>query len=193
MASSRWFFGLIALFCALGASAARGDVIGYDRVLASVTLSFDDSGSTDRAVLVDNLDGGADLYLYRSIEDVRPDVAATPAFVKKAAAWSANAWGARPSLDTNAKASLLLKSQNEAVGRSRWRQTLTIVYRNHEFLVAGVSYGAYDSLDPKAGGNCDLNFLSGRGTRNGKPVTIKALTLKLADWSDESLPKECRF
>ena len=139
MAAPRRVVWLIALLCALGASVARGDVIGYDRVLASVTLSFDDSGSTDRAVLVDNLDGGADLYLYRSIEDAKPDVAAAPAFVKKAAAWSAKAWGARPSLDTNLKGSLLLKSQNEAVGRNRWRQTLTLVYRNHEFLVAGVT------------------------------------------------------
>jgi len=35
--------------------------------------------------------------------------------------------------------------------------------------------------------------LSGKGVRNGKPVEIKSGVVRLIDWSDEKLPKECKF
>lgn len=102
-------------------------------------------------------------------------------------------WGTRPSLETNDKGSLLIKSANEAIGRSRWSQTLTIVYRNKEFVVAGLTREERDTLDLKAGGSCDINFLTGKGKRNGKPIETKFPAMKLANWSDEKLPKECSF
>jgi hypothetical protein len=179
--------------CAVSALPARAEPSGYERVISTVTLSFGDDGSTDRAVLVDNFDAGADLYIFRSIEDAKPDSPMNPLLVKKAAAWNGAMWGSRPSLDTNAKNSLIVKSQNDAIGRDRWSETLTIVYRGHEYLVAGLTYESHDNLDPRAGGSCDFNFLSGKGVRNGKPVEIKSGTVRLIDWSDEKLPKECKF
>lgn len=179
--------------CAVSALPARAEPSGYERVISTVTLSFGDDGSTDRAVLVDNFDAGADLYIFRSIEDAKPDSPMNPTLVKKAAAWNGAMWGSRPSLDTNAKNSLIVKSQNDAIGRDRWSETLTIVYRGHEFLVAGLTYESHDNLDPRAGGSCDFNFLSGKGVRNGKPVEIKSGVVRLIDWSDEKLPKECKF
>jgi len=179
--------------CAVSALPARAEPSGYERVISAVTLSFGDDGSTDRAVLVDNFDAGADLYIFRSIEDAKPDSPMNPTLVKKAAAWNGAMWGSRPSLDTNAKNSLIVKSQNDAIGRDRWSETLTIVYRGHEFLVAGLTYESHDNLDPRAGSSCDLNFLSGKGVRNGKPVEIKSGVVRLIDWSDEKLPKECKF
>ncbi|MGA3063293.1 MAG: hypothetical protein ABSD90_08700 [Methylocystis sp.] len=165
--------------CAVSALPARAEPSGYERVISTVTLSFGDDGSTDRAVLVDNFDAGADLYIFRSIEDAKPDSPMNPTLVKKAAAWNGAMWGSRPSLDTNAKNSLIVKSQNDAIGRDRWSETLTIVYRRHEFLVAGLTYESHDNLDPRAGGSCDLNFLSGKGVRNGKPVEIKSGAVRL--------------
>ena len=179
--------------CAVSALPARAEPSGYERVISTVTLSFGDDGSTDRAVLVDNFDAGADIYIFRSIEDAKPDSPMNPLLVKKAAAWNGAMWGSRPSLDTNAKNSLIVKSQNDAIGRDRWSETLTIVYRGHEFLVAGLTYESHDNLDPRAGGSCDLNFLSGKGVSNGKPVEIKSGVVRLIDWSDEKLPKECKF
>jgi hypothetical protein len=70
---------------------------GFDRVLSAVTLSFAD-GDTDRAVLVDNGDAGADLYLYRALDSNRAMTPAKPALLKKAAAWSGALFGATPSL-----------------------------------------------------------------------------------------------
>jgi hypothetical protein len=179
---------LAALSCV---AAARAETPDYSRVLASVTLSFE-SGDMDRAVLVENGDAGADLYIYRALQPSR-GAPATPALVKKNAAWSGAMWGTQPSLETNAKAALLIKSANESIGRGRWSQTLTIIYRNKEFVVAGLTREARDTLDLKNHHSCDLNFLTGKGVRDGKAVALKAPAPKLADWSDEKLPEACAF
>jgi hypothetical protein len=39
---------------------------GLDRVLSVATLSFSQNGETDRAVLVENDNAGADLYIFRA-------------------------------------------------------------------------------------------------------------------------------
>lgn len=179
--------------CAFSTFPAQAEPAAYERVISSVTLSFADDGSQDRAVLVDNFDSGADLYIFRGVEDAKADAPMKPDLVKKQAAWNGSMWGSRRTLDANAKGSLVMKSQNEAIGRSRWSEALTIVFRNHEYLVAGLTYELRDTLEPRTGGNCDINFLSGKGTRNGKPVETKLSAIRLQDWSDEKLPKECSF
>ncbi|MCC3244533.1 hypothetical protein LG047_04210 [Methylocystis sp. WRRC1] len=185
--------GIAVLLAATNIATAAYAEADYSRVISTVTLSFE-NGDTDRAALVENGDAGADLYIYRGLEPAR-DLAtpAKPALIKKDAAWSGAMWGARPSLETNAKGSLLIKSENTGIGRDRWSQTLTVVYRNKEFIVAGLTHESYDTLDPSNTHSCDLNFLTGKGKRDGKPVDFKRPAPKLADWSDEKLPKECRF
>ncbi|KAF2992423.1 hypothetical protein OGR47_11245 [Methylocystis sp. MJC1] len=173
-----------------GAAQAEPD---FSTVLDSETLSFVE-GNTDRAVLVENGDSGADLYLYLNLEPAR-DISKPmkAAAVKKSVAWSGGMWGTRPSLETSAKGSLLIKSENTGVGRDRWTQTLTVVYRNKDFVVAGLTRESYDTLDPKAVHSCDLNFLSGKGKRDGKAIEVKTPAKKLADWSDDAPAKECVF
>lgn len=163
-----------------------------ERVLSAATPPLSGEGH-DVAVLVDNLDDGADLYLYVGLDRSKIEAGVKPTLVKKNAAWSGSLAGTRPSLAESAKGSLLLKSGNEAIGRDRWSQTLTIVYRNGAFVVAGLTREERDTLEPKSGGNCDLNLLTGKGSRNGKKVEFKPETITLADWSDEKLPKDCRF
>lgn len=165
----------------------------YEKVLSAVTLDFSNSGRQDRAVLAQNDDSAADLYLYLLKDDPKGDSALALAETKKSVVFSGGAWGQIPSLETNGKGSLLIKSENDAIGRDRWSQTLTVVYRNKEFLIGGVSYTSRDTLDPNAGGSCDLNLLTGKGLRNGKPVQGKLTPIRLADWSEDKLPKECRF
>jgi hypothetical protein len=187
----RLFFAIT--FLATASVAALAETPGLERVLSVATLSFESNGDTDRAVLVENDDAGADLYIYLGLDPSKSYAPIRPALVKKAAAWSGSMWGTRPSLETNDRGSLLIKSANETIGRSRWSQTLTIVYRNKEFIVAGLTRETSDTLDPKAGGSCDVNFVTGKGKRNGKPVEIKFSAMKFADWSDEKPPKECSF
>jgi hypothetical protein len=171
-------------------SAAQAEP-DYSRVFDAETFSFE-NGETDRAVLVANGAGNSDLYIYLNLDNA-DDKAPKPALVKKDAAWDGGIWGSRPSLETTAKGSLLIKSENSGAGRDRWNQTLTVVYRNKQFIVAGLTREAYDTLSPDAGHSCDLNFLSGKGKRDGKSVEIKTPAMKLADWSDGELPKDCRF
>jgi hypothetical protein len=192
-------FGVFARAALVGAAFglpahahAHAQAPSYEKVLSAVTLDFSSSGRQDRAVLVQNDDAAADLYLYLSKDDANGQIALSLAEIKKDIVFSGGAWGQLPSLETNGKGSLLIKSENEAIGRDRWSQTLTIVYRNKQFLIGGVSFTARDTLDLNAGGSCDLNLLTGKGVRNGKPVG-KLAPIRLADWSGDKLPKECRF
>lgn len=172
---------------------AAAQAPGLERVLSAATPSFTDDGGYDLAVLVDNLDEGADLYLYLGLDRNKLDAAIKPTLVKKDAAWSGSLFGTRASLAVNGKGALLIKSSNEAAGRGHWNETLTVVYRNKTLIVAGVTREERDTIDPKAGGACDLNFLSGKGTRDGKKVEIKAQPIPLAEWSEDRLPPECQF
>lgn len=175
---------------AITSSPAYAETPDYSRVISSVTLSFE-GGDTDRTVLVENDDAGADLYIYRALEPSRA-APAKPALIKKNAAWSGAMWGTRPSLEVSGKGSLLVKSENDAIGRGRWSQTLTIVYRNKEFIVAGLTREAHDTID-LTNHSCDLNYLAGKGLRDGRRVAIKTPAPKFADWSDEKLPEACAF
>ncbi|ATQ66916.1 MULTISPECIES: hypothetical protein [Methylosinus] len=180
---------LLAPFPALAQTPA------LERVLSATTLYLSENGGYDLAILVDNRDSGADLYLYFGVDPNAPEGKTKPSFVKKNAAWVGGGAGALPSLAVSDKGSLLIKSENDAIGRDRWSETLTVVRRNGALVVAGLTFTARDTLEPEGGGSCDLNFLTGKGTRNGKKIELKAQTLPLADWSvnGEALPKECRF
>ncbi len=183
----------LASACWAVSSPAVAETPNFANVLSAVTLDFAGDGRQDRAVLVQNADASADLYIYLAKDEAGSESVLTLAELKKSLVFSGAMWGQLPSLDVNGKGSLLIKSENEGVGRDRWSQVLTVVYRNKEFLIGGVAYSARDTLDPKSGGACDLNLLSGKGLRNGKPVEGKTAPIKLTDWSDEKLPKECKF
>ena len=162
-------------------------------VLSAVTLSFGNDGATDRAVLTQNDEGDADLTIFRDVPapgDAK--AAATPALIKKSVTYSGQAWGTRASLSTNPKGSLVMTAENDAIGRDRWSETLTIVLRDKAYVVAGMTYASRDTLDPKAGHSCDLNLLSGKGMLDGKPFPGKLAPIALADWSDEKIPKACQ-
>jgi hypothetical protein len=185
---------LLTIAALTGAAPAQAGP-DYARVLASQTLSFE-GGDIDRAVLVDEGDDGATLYIYRNLDPSRDSASSPPkpALVKKNAAWSGGMWGQRPDLETSAKGALLIKSENTGVGRDRWTQTLTVIYRNKEFVVAGLTRDSYDTLDAKSTHSCDLNFLTGKGKRDGKAIEVKTPLKTLADWDDDRAPaKECVF
>jgi hypothetical protein len=193
----RFTAGLVAAalsFAACFASAfATGSQTRLQDVLASVSLSFAGDGGLDRALLIDGADG-ADLIIYRDPPPRAADREVKPAFIKKDVV-SSGRFGAIPSLAVNAKGSLVIGSSNEAVGRDRWSQRLTVLLRDGTFVIAGITYTARDTLDPKGGGSCDLNLLTGKGERNGKPVTGTLKPIELAAWTDggDAMPAACRF
>jgi len=185
-----------ALMAAVVASFVTGVARAEPRlqdVPSAATLSFDDDGAFDRAVLTQNGDAGADLTIFRAVP--APDGAAAalkPSLVKTDVAWSGQMWGTLPSLSVNGKGSLVIASANDAIGRDRWSQTLTVVLRGGAFVIAGITHTSRDTLDPKAGGSCDLNLLTGKGTSDGKPVKETLAPIPLADWSDDKLAKACQ-
>ncbi len=81
--------------------------------------------------------------------------------------------------------SIAVTSQQNAIGRNRWEQTLTIAYRNGDFVVAGYTYNYYDTLDPDAAGKCDYNVLTGKAMVNDKPAKVAPRTIKIQDWDEE--------
>ncbi len=177
--------------CCFLAAPLHAGAQGFQDVLSAVTLDFNNDAKQDRAVLVRNKDEVADLYLYLAKDVPTPEPVMALALTKKSVVYSGTMWGQSPSLDVSAKGSLLIKSGNESIGRNRWLQTLTVVYRNKEFVIAGITYASRDTLEAGNDVSCDLNLLTGKGLRNGRPIDAKLTPILLADWSDEKLPKEC--
>jgi hypothetical protein len=158
-------------------------------VLSVVTLDMNNDGSMDRAVLVNNADEtSVDLLIYLG-EDGAHQMKL--ALNKPEIAWTGAMWGQLPSLEKTNKDSLLIKSENSAIGRDRWSQKLTVAYRNNEFILAGYTYESYDTLDPKAGKSCDVNLLTGKGEKNGKLISVAKKAPLVKDWQNEGGIPEC--
>jgi hypothetical protein len=169
---------------------AQDKCISPKNILSVVTADWNDDGHFDRAVLtVSDKPYETELFIYlsdSSVDNMKLVVH------KKDIAWRGALWGTQPSLETNKKGSLIVTSANEAVGRDRWTQKLTLTYRNKVFVVAGYTYRAYDTLNPNSGLDCDVNLLTGKGIKNKKPFRSSAKAVAIVDWSDASNPKECQ-
>lgn len=159
-------------------------------VLSAVTLYFD--AHKYRAILVSNEESAADLCIFQETGSLLDEnIPFERALLKRDAAWCGRMAGTQPWLEVNDQGHLLIHSGNEAIGRHRWAQTLTVTYLANDFVVARIQYEERDTLNPKAAGSYDINFLKQTGKRNGKPISISTAAPKLAIWSDESRPTEC--
>jgi hypothetical protein len=174
----------VALLAAPAAHAAG-------TVIAEASGDIDGDGIPDRAQLLQaNDDGDVDLAIYLSAGG---KLAAKPTLVKSALGWTGTMAGQTPSLAINARGSLIASFENDSIGRDRWQTRYVLAWRKGALVVAGYSHSEHDTLNPKAGGNCDVNFLTGKGSRNSKPMTVPAHAMPLADWSDKDLPAFCNF
>jgi hypothetical protein len=130
-------------------------------VLGVVSADLDQSGGAETFTLLDNGQGSADLQI--------DDTALGSRFAAEIA-W-VGGFGQTPRIARAPNGSVQVISMNDSVGRGRWELTLTIAYRDDDYLVAGYTYAWRDTLDLADNGICDVNLLSGRGevTRNGGP------------------------
>jgi hypothetical protein len=169
---------------------AGDNTVRPEKVLSVVTADWNDDGSFDRAILIasETESDQADLLIYLSDSPGTMRLAAS----KKNIAWRGAMWGTQPALESTGRGSLAIISANDAIGRNRWNQKLTVVYRNKAFAVAGYTYSDRDTLEPDVSSRCDVNFLTGKGVKNDKPFKMPAKAVSLADWSDASIPQECR-
>ena len=191
------------------------------QALYETTLDIDNDGKTDRAVLVlvgsERTDFGplteelyavgdgesVDLYLYLAVGDEKLDLSRKPAFLKKKIVDPEEVPWVQP-LESKDKGSLVVASCYGCGANKSWAQTLTIVHRGGEFLVAGYardwdwnSHLSDGSVETIMGG-CDIDFLAGKGVVSdgldeGKPIEGKFTPVKLADWSDDMRPAACDF
>lgn len=154
-------------------SVATGDIDRDGKPDAAMIIAPDDDAYDDNAVavyLADSQEGTVSLKTY------------IPNFV-----WGSNGpmFGNRPSIAINASGSILVNSHNEAIGRNRWSQTLTLVVRDSRLLVAGYTYNSYDTLENDNYSACDLNVLTGNGTKNrGETATTISMPGKRIDAVD---------
>ncbi len=174
------------LFGAAGAGAEEAPAISPGAVLSLIEGNW--SGAPlERAVLVAG-ETDASLYIYVSEGGPREMrlAAAAPDI-----AWYGALFGTVPELALNAAGSLQVISRNESIGRHRWREVLTVAHRTGRFVVAGYTYEGYDTLDPAAGGSCDVNLLTGRGLRDGEPFETEARAVSLEAWTAADAPEAC--
>jgi hypothetical protein len=189
---------MIKAVCACGPLALSLVVAGValaadapKQMLAETIADLNGDGVRDRAVLLHDKDGeDVDLAVYLSSGGKAAD---KPAVYKAAFGWTGDMAGTKPELGTNKAGSLVVVFQNDGVGRDRWRQQFTIAFRDGRLVVAGYDYQSRDTLAPGQRGNCSINFLAGKGSRDGKPVTVPPGAIPLSDWSDKSTPAACNF
>lgn len=170
-----------------GSGLAAGDLVPAGAVAdAVVGYNAGPDLLRYRAVLVET-DGAADLYLFADMGEGWTKAAFAPAIV-----WRGLMAGTDPSLEVADNGSLKVMSENSSIGRDRWTQTLTIAYRGGGFVVAGYTFSYYDTLDPDAGGICDVNLLSGRGTHKDAAFKTGFAARSVSAWTMDTMPPECR-
>ena len=178
-----WIAALL-LSAALPAIAAAEE-FPADRIIAMASGDWNKDGTPDLAVVATPGDGsdednGVYVYLAKPEENRLTLALAAPNSV-----WgNLTMYGQEPELTALANGSFTITTKNDAVRRDRWRQSLTVAYRNFDFIVAGYTYSSYDTLNPDGGAECDLNVLTGKGKTSSGPVSGQAQFVLLKDWKD---------
>ena len=171
-------------------TAATAQSVRSAEVIREVAIDFNRDGKPDRAVLTRNDDEGsyADLTIYLGAHADEP--AGALSIVKRRLA-SGHLY------EMTAKGNGSLRIESRCGGCSNDDSTVfIIVYRAGEFLVGGFSRN-WELRDGSAG-SCDVNFLSGKAVASkGLPERYRAIgpafrPIRLADWSEEKMPKACR-
>lgn len=177
----RFLLGLVsALGLAVPAMADEPSISPGD-VLAVITHEWNEDGGFDRAVLAGRNDE-VGLYLYLSTDE--PD-GRRLAVHAQAIAWQGAMWGTQPFLELTERGSLQLHSLTDSIGRNRWHEVLTIVFRNDRFVIGGYTHTARDTLDPSYEYACDVNLFNGNGFFNGEPFHTEVRAVAVNDWDPD--------
>jgi hypothetical protein len=190
----------LALRCAILAVAAASSVASGPAFTETfppidgpfeVSLDMDHDGKTDRAVMTRQAEAGlADLSIYLGVGDGKLAPSTKPTFLKT----GLTAEGIIQLDDDDSGA--LLFTYGCGGCSNDYETTLTIAYRDGEFLVAGYIY-AWETRE--AIGSCEIDYLAGKGVMTegldgaGIEIKEKFTPVKLADWSDDKRPRACEI
>lgn len=98
---------------------------------------------------------------------------------------------AKAKLSVNEAGSVLISANNENFpSRDMWNRTLTVSFRNGDYLLSGFTLDYRDTRLNKAF-TCDLNLLAGRGIRNGFQVPLKSQATPIRDLEDSEMLYTC--
>lgn len=174
---------LAGLVATLSPAMAQDAAFEPSTVLDAATGDWNRDGHDDLVVLAfsgpeEDMDIGVYVYL-RDADRNLLDLALTA----PDAVWGGrDFYGQEPSVTALANGSFVVGTQNFGVGRNKWEHKLSVAYRNERFVVAGLTYNSFDTLQEDPSIECDLNLLTGKGKVNGKQVTFRKLNLTLAEW-----------
>lgn len=166
-------------------AAAEEALVPAAAIAGAETVQVDGDIYRYRAILAET-EEGADLYIFTDAGEGWKQAVHARDIV-----WRGGMYGQEPWLEAQEHGSLKIISENSAIGRNRWEQVLTIAYRGGEFRVAGYTYSYYDTLDPDANGQCDVNLLTGKGELNGKSFKTALGAMPAQNWTMDTRPPEC--
>lgn len=182
---------ILPLLMLLPSVASATETIDPARIVSAATGDWDKDGDTDLALIVRPAEGSDDdngVYIYLAGDN---GALALKSSIPNKVWGQFDLSGQAPSIEALPNGSLVVTSHNDAIGRDRWEQKLTVAYRNFEFVVAGYTYSSYDTLDPDNTSQCDLNVLTGKGRARDKAISVKGELVLLKDWSDDRGQKAC--
>lgn len=174
------------------------------RILPPALLFIASAASAEmQTKVVTDLNGNGTLEVYELLVDAESIVTlkitenGAETIEAEDIAWKGGLYGQEPVLELASNGSVRVVSQNEGCCRHRWRQTLTLAYRQDAIRVAGLTYQWRDTLDLEAYGTCDVNLLTGKGVtelgeREPKWFRVPAVAPLVTEWSLESaMPEAC--
>jgi hypothetical protein len=214
-------FALTVMRLCMPNSPGLAGEIPKREALSEVVLDIDRDGKLDKAVAVLNdaqragsrqggrelywqegsyeldSDESVDLFIYLGFGNQKTDLSVEPSFAKRGIVSSETI----EPLEVNARGSLVVKrSWHRGLGNDS-EDRISITYRDGAFIVAGFSrtweiHGRSIDNEPDAG-SCDINYLSGVGAfaaeaSNEKLLWKKFEPIKLANWSDDEIPRACQ-
>jgi hypothetical protein len=126
-------------------------------LVAALSGDWNGDGAPDAATLTQDEGSAANLTLYLGdpVYGLKR-VAHRPRVI-----FSGGMGGQTPKLEAASPSSLKLHQEQIGIGRTPWESTLSIAWRNGQFMLAGYSYMFYDRIDPDHNGHCDVNLLTG--------------------------------
>ncbi|MEO1702274.1 MAG: hypothetical protein AAFR71_09510 [Pseudomonadota bacterium] len=170
----------------------------FDGVSAAAMGRFTGGYGDDLALLVEPAGDSDDDYTLVILADAAGPGGSLGELARfENAAWGGvgDFYGNRPSVAFTAAGSLQLRSGNDAVGRNRWSQTATLIWRENTVILAGYTYFERDTLVENSEFGCDVNLLTGRAEVTdgaGKQMTnVSDRQMPFERWLAQGQPNLC--
>ena len=164
-----------------------GDIRPQD-VLDAAVGDWNKDGRDDLALLAATSGDDMQVGLYVYLRDAETDgnllalALAVPDKIWGGRGGDSAAYGQEPSIRALSNGSIAITTQNFGIGRERWEHTISLAHREGRFVVAGLTFTSYDTLQEEEPLTCDLNLLTGRGVVNDRKISFAPLPLQLQDW-----------